>query len=39
MSVKDIPPEIRWEIAARLSFNLARGYSSTLKHVMNEKML
>jgi hypothetical protein len=39
MSVKDIPPEIRWEIAARLSSNLARGYSSALKHVMGEKIV
>jgi hypothetical protein len=39
MSIEDIPPEIRWEIAARVSSNLARGYSSALRHVMGEKIV
>lgn len=39
MSIDDVPPEIRWEIAAKLSSNLARGYSSALRQVMDDKIV
>jgi hypothetical protein len=39
MSINDVPPEIRWEIAAKVSSNLARGYSSALRQVMDDKIV
>ena len=38
MSIDDIPPKIRWEIATKLSSNLARGYSSAHRQVMDDKI-
>ncbi|MCE7699905.1 MAG: hypothetical protein K8E24_014150 [Methanobacterium paludis] len=39
VSIEDIPPEIRWEIAAKSSISLAMGYSTAFRQVLDDKVV
>jgi hypothetical protein len=39
VSIEDIPPEIRWEIAAESSASLAMSYSMAFRQVLNDKVV
>ncbi|KAF5086720.1 hypothetical protein DSECCO2_53670 [anaerobic digester metagenome] len=38
VSVDDIPAEVKWEIAAKSSMDLAMGYSAAMRQVLNDKV-
>jgi hypothetical protein len=39
VSIEDIPPEIRWEIAAKSAVSLAMSYSLAFRQVLDDKVV